>query len=116
VIWATGRNRPVGRAALAEAQVAYARYRQARAQRALDRQRRRWRWRVVALVFLCIAAAYWAAMAAAQGQQRTIDSLVAAGYVLGALGNVLENSRSLRRQGDRMARLQTRIKDRTHVG
>jgi hypothetical protein len=50
VIWATGRNHPARRAEQTEAQLAYARYRQARAQRALDRRRSRLGWGVVALV------------------------------------------------------------------
>jgi len=114
VIWATDRNHPVGRAALAEAQLAYAHYRQARAQRALDR--RRPGWQVVALVLQGIGVAGFAALAAAHSQQRVFYSLLAAGQALGALGIVLENSRSLRRRADRMARLQTQIDDRTHVG
>jgi hypothetical protein len=48
VIWATGRDHPARRAEQTEAQLAYARYRQARAQRALDR--RRPGWGVVVLV------------------------------------------------------------------
>ena len=39
-----------------------------------------------------------------------------AGQALGVLGNVLESSRSLSRRVERMARLQTQIKDRIHVG
>jgi hypothetical protein len=39
VIWATYRHHPASRATLADAQLAYARYRQASAQRALDRRR-----------------------------------------------------------------------------
>ena len=103
MIWATGRNHPVGRAALAEAQLAYARYLQARAQRALDR--RRPGWQVVALVLQGIAVASSAALAAAHSQQRVLYSEPAAGpAALGALGIVLESSRSLKRRADRMAR------------
>ncbi len=113
VIWATDRNRPVGRATLADAQLAYARYRQARARRALDR--RRLGWRVAALVLQGIVVASFAALAAAHSQQRVFYSLLAAGNALGAVGNVLESSRSLSRQVEQMARLQTQIKDRAHL-
>lgn len=116
VIWATDRNHPVGRAALADAQLAYARYCQARTQRGLDRQRGRRRWRVGVLVLQGIAAAGFTALAAAHSQQRLLYSLLAAGQALGVLGIVLENSRSLRRRADRMARLQIQIKDRIYVG
>ncbi len=116
VIWATDRNHLVGRAELADAQLAYARYRQARAQRALDRQRRRRGWQVVALVLQGIAVAGFTALAAAHSRQRVVYSLLAAGQALGILGNVLESSRSLSRRVERMARLQTQIKDRIYVG
>ncbi len=116
VIWATDRNHLVDRAELADAQLAYARYRQARAQRALDRQRRRRGWQVVALVLQGIAVAPFAALAVAHSQQRVVYSLLAAGQALGILGSVLESSRSLSRRVERMARLQTQIKDRIYVG
>jgi hypothetical protein len=115
VIWATDRNHLVGRAALADAQLAYARYCQARTQRALDRQRRRRGWRLGALVLQGIAVGF-TALAAAHSQQRVLYSLLAAGQALGVLGNVLESSRSLSRRVERMARLQTQIKDRIYVG
>lgn len=114
VIWATERNHPARRAELAEAQLAYARYRQARAQRALDR--RRPGWQVVALVVQGITVAGFAALAAAHSQQRALYSLLAAGCALGALGNVLGFPWPLRREVKRMARFQTQIKERTQVG
>ncbi len=114
VIWATYRNRPARRAELAEAQLAYARCRQARAQRALDR--RRPGWQVVALVGQGIVVASFAALAAAHSQQRALYSLLAAGQAVGALGNVLGLPGSLSRQVKRMARLQIQIEDRAQVG
>jgi hypothetical protein len=95
VIWATDRNHPAGRATLADAQLAYARYRQTRARRALNR--RRPGWRVGALVLQGIVVAGFAALAAAHSEQRVFYTLLAAGNALGAVGNVLESSRSLPR-------------------
>lgn len=111
VIWATDRNHPAGRAELTEAQLAYARYRQARAQRALDR--RRAGWGVVVLVVQGIWIVGFAALAAAHSQQRALYSLLAAGQ---ALGTVLGLPGSLNRQVKRMARLQIQIEDRAEVG
>lgn len=116
VIRATGRNHLVGRAALADAQLAYARYCQARAQRALDRQRRRRGWRVGALLLQGIAVAGFTALAAAHSQQRVVYGLGAAGQALGILGGLLESSRSLSRRVERMTRLQAQIEDRVYVG
>jgi broad specificity phosphatase PhoE len=116
VIWATDRHHLARRAGLTEAQLAYARYRQARAQRALDRRRRRQGWGVVALVGHGIAVAGFAALAAAHSQQRAFYSLLAASQALGALGTVLGFPGSLSRQVKRMARLQSQIEDRAQVG
>lgn len=114
VIWATDRHHPARRAELIEAQLAYARYRQARAQRALDR--RRPGWGVVALVVHGIAFAGFAALAVAHSQQRAFYSLLAAGPALGALGIVLGFPGSLSRQVKRMARLRIQIEDRAQAG
>lgn len=116
VIWATCRNHPARRAEVTEAQLAYARYRQARAQRALDRRRPRLGWGVVALVVHGIGIAGFAALAAAHSQQRAFYSLLAAGQALGARGIVLGLPGSLSRQAKRMTRLQTRIADRAQAG
>ena len=114
VIWATYRNRPARCAELTEAQLAYARYRQARAQRALDR--RRPGWQVVVLIVQGIGVAGFAAPAAAHSQQRAFYSLLAAGQALGALGTVLGLPGSLSRQVKRMTRLRIQIEDRAQVG
>jgi len=114
VIWATDRHHPARRAELTEAQLAYARYRQARAQRALDR--RRPGWGVVVLVVQGIGIAGFAALAVAYSQQGAFYSLLAAGQVLGALGTVLGLPGSLSRQVERLARLQIQIQDRAQVG
>jgi hypothetical protein len=116
VIWATDRHHRARRAELAEAQLAYASYRHARAQRALDRRRRRLAWGVVALVGHGIGVAGFAALAAAHSQQRAFYSLLAAGQALGALGIVLGLPGSLSRQVRRMARLQIQIEDHAQVG
>jgi hypothetical protein len=116
VIWATGRNHPAGRAELTEAQLAYARYRQARAKRALDRRRKRLGWGVFALVGHGIGIASFAALAAAHSQQRVFYGLLAAGQALGLLGIVLGLPGSLSRQVKRMARLQIQIEDRAQAG
>ncbi len=110
VIWATYRHRPASCPALADAQLAYARYRQAAAQRALDRQRRPGR-RAVATVYFGVLAAFWAALAATHGQQRILHSIQAASFAGLALVNWL-SPRSARRQAELMARLQTEIDDR----
>jgi hypothetical protein len=114
VIWAAWGNHPARRAELTGAQLAYARYRQARAQRALDR--RRPGWGVVVLVGHGIVVAGFAALAAAHSQQRAFYSLLAAGQALGALGTMLGFPGSLSRQVKRMARLQMQIEDRAQVG
>jgi len=116
VIWATGRNHPARRAELTEAQLAYARYRQARAQRALDRRRPKLGLGVVALVGQSIVAAGFAALAAAHSQQRAFYIFLAAGQALGAFGIVLGLPGSLSRQVKRMARLQIQIQDRAKAG
>ena len=91
VIWATYcRHHPASRAALGGAQLAYARCRQAAAQRALDRQRRG--RRIGAVVFLGGTAAGFAALAAVQSQQRITDIVIAVGYASNALGNLLAGS------------------------
>ena len=55
-------------------------------------------------------------LAAAHSQQRVVYSLLAAGQALGVLGNVLGFTEPLSRRVERMARLQTQIKDRIYVG
>ncbi len=109
VIWATYRHHPAGRAALADAQLAHARYRQAAAQRALDRQRSR--WRAVATVYCGVLAALWAALAATHSQQRILYSIQAACFAGLALVNGL-GPRTARRQTEPMARLQAEIENR----
>ena len=110
VIWATYyRHHPASRAALGGAQLACARYRQAAAQRALDRQRRG--RRIGAVVFLGATAAGFAALAAVQSQQRITDIVIAVGYASNALGTLLAGPRSWRRQTERMTRLQAAIED-----
>ena len=108
VMWATYRHHPASRATLADAQLAYARYRQAAAQRALDRERP---WRRVAAAFFGVLAAGSAAFAAMHSQQRIIFILGASGYAIGALGPLLEGPRSLKRLTERMAQLQAEIQD-----
>ena len=110
VIWATYRHHPASRAALADAQLAHVRYRQAAAQRALDRQRRPGR-RAVATVYCGVLAAVWAALAATYSQQRILYSIQAASFAGLALGYWLDR-RAARRQAELMARLQTEINDR----
>lgn len=113
VIWATYRHHPASRAVLAGAQVAHARYRQAVAQRALDRQRPG--WRAVATVYCGVLAALWAALAATHSQQQILYSIQAVCFAGLALSNGL-GPRTARRQAELMARLQAEIKDRIHVG
>jgi len=116
VIWATYRHHPTSRAVLADSQLAYARYRQAAAQRALGRHRRGWR---AAVTVYLVLAAVWAALAATLSQQRILNSLQAASFAGLALVIGL-SPRSARRLAELMARLQTEIqaeiKDRTHAG
>jgi hypothetical protein len=110
VIWATYRHHPASRAMLADAQLAYARYCQARAQRALDR--RRPGRRVAAAASFGVLAAGSAAIAATNSQQRIALTLGAAGYAMSALSLLLGGPRSLKRGTERMARLQAEIQDR----
>ena len=109
VIWATYRHHPASRATLADAQLAYARYRQATAQRALDR--RRPGRRVAAAAFFGVLAAGSAALAATHSQQRTVFIWGAAGYAFSALGPLVEGRRSLKRLTERMAQLHAEIQD-----
>jgi hypothetical protein len=109
VIWATCRRHPASRVTLADAQLAYARYRQAAAQRALDR--RRPGRRVAAAAFFGVLAAGSAVLAATHSQQRIVFIWGAAGYALSALGPLLEGPRSMKRLAERMARLQAEIQD-----
>jgi len=109
VIWATYRRHPASRHALADAQLAHARYRQAAAQRPLGRQRPG--WRTVATVYCGVLAAFWAALAATHGQQRILSIIQAASFAGLALVNWL-GPRTARRQAELMARLQTEIDDR----
>jgi hypothetical protein len=112
VIWATYRHHPASRATLADAQLAYARYRQAAAQRALDR---RPGWRAVAAVYWGVLAALWVALAATHSQLRILSSIQAFSYA-GLAIVIWMGPRSARRLVELMARLQAEIKDRTHVG
>jgi hypothetical protein len=109
VIWATYRHHPASHATLADAQLAYARYRQAAAQRALDR--RRPGRRVAAAAFFGVLAAGSAALAATHSQQRIAFIWGAAGYAMSALAPLVEGPRSLKRGTERMARLQAEIQD-----
>ncbi len=108
VIWATYRHHPASRAVLADAQLAHVRYRQAAAQRALERQRQRRGRRVVAAAYFGVLAAYWAAFAATHSQVRILLSLQAASFAGLALVIWL-GPRSARRQAELMARLQAQI-------
>lgn len=108
VVWATYRHHPASRATLADAQLAHARYRQAAAQRALDR--RRPGRSVVAAAGLSVLAACWVALAATHHQLQVLY-WSAASYAFMALGIGLEPW-SLRRLTQRMTRLQTQIEDR----
>jgi len=108
VIWATYRHHPASRPALADAQLAHARYRQAAAQRALDRQRLG--WRAVATVYCGVLAAFWVALAATHSQQRILHSIQAFSFAGLAIVTWL-SPRTARRQADLMARLQTEIDD-----
>ena len=108
VIWATNRQRPAGRAGLAEAQLAYARYRQDVARRALRRGRRR--GRLAAMIWNGVVAAGYAALAGAATQsQLRILGIVAAGSFAGNALTIALAPRSSRRQIERMARLQAEI-------
>jgi hypothetical protein len=109
VIWATYRHHPASGATLADAQLAYARYRRALAQRALDR--RRPGRRVAAAAFFGVLAAGCAALAATNSQQRIVFIWAAAGYASSALGQLVEGPRTLKRLTGRMARLQAEIQD-----
>jgi len=106
VIWATYRHHPASRATPADAQLAHARYRQAVAQRALDRQRPG--RQTVGMVYCGVLAAVWAAFAAAYSQQRILFSIQAACFAGLALSNWLD-PRTARRQAELMARLQAQI-------
>ena len=111
VIWATYRHHPASRAALAGAQVAHARYRQAAAQRGLNRQRPG--RRAVGMVYCGVLAAVWAALAAAYSQQRILYSVQAACFAGLALVSGLDlDRRTARRQAELMARLQAEIENR----
>lgn len=109
VIWATYRHHPASRAMLADAQLAHARYRQASAQRALDR--RRPGRRVAAAALGGVLAAGCAALAVTNSQQRIVFIWAAAGYASSALGPLVEGPRTLKRLTERMARLQAEIQD-----
>lgn len=105
VIWATSRNRPVSRAALAGAQLAHVRYLQDMARRApLVRG---------LLAVLAAASAFLAAglvvSAVAQSQRRMADSIFAAVWAIYALGLGLALPWLLRRLPERMARLREQI-------
>ncbi len=109
VIWATRRNHPAIQAALAGAQLTYARYLQARAERALDRRRRQRGLRVSLAVCLGVVAAGDAVIAATQRQLRIIDSVAAASFTMLAFSTLVADPWLLRRQIERMARLQAEI-------
>lgn len=100
VIWATRRNHPIGRARLADAQLAYVRYLQAGAQRSLHRRG----LRVGLAAIFIVNAGSWA-VAAAHSQQRIADSVLAACFAICALGWGLVVPRSEKRLTERMARL-----------
>ncbi len=111
VIWATRRNHPVSRATPAGAQLAYARYRHASAQRSAQRLLCRRGLRVSLAAISVVFAGSWAVAAAAQSQQRIADSVAAAGAAMAALAGALDPW-SVRRLIKRMARLQREIEDR----
>jgi hypothetical protein len=111
VIWATRRSHPVSGATLADAQLAYARYRHASAQRSAQRLRRRRGRRVSLAAISVVFAGSWAVAAAAQSQQRITDSVAAAGAAMATLAGALDPW-SVRRLIKRMARLQREIEDR----
>ncbi len=110
VIWATRRNHPTIQATLAGAQLTYARYLQAAAQRALDRRRG---LRVSLAAYLGIVAAGNAVIAATQSQQRITGSVAAAWFAISALWALAVDPWLLRRQIERMARLGAEI-ERAH--
>jgi hypothetical protein len=113
VIWATRRNHPISRAPLADAQLAYTRYRYASAQRSAQRLLRRRGLRVSLAAISVVFAGSWA-VAAALSQQRIVDSVAAAGAALAALAALAGalDPWSVRRLIKQMARLQREIEDR----
>jgi hypothetical protein len=112
VIWQTRRNYPASRVALADAQLAYARYLQDAAERS---PWLRWRWLRVGLpAYFGVLAVFAAGGTITQGQssqERLTDTVLAAGFAMSALTGALV-PRSMRRLIKRMARLLQEIEDR----
>ncbi len=94
VIWATRRSHLISGATLADAQLAYARYRHASAQRSAQRLLRRRGLRVSLAAISVVFAGSWAVAAAAQSQQRITDSVAAAGAAMAALVTATSAARS----------------------
>ena len=118
VIWATQFSHLTSRAALAHAQLAYARYLQDAARREIEKQSRpglRRGSRLTAAAGFGLAAIGWWAAAAAQSHEpnKAVSFAVAAWFTFSALYTALALPRSLRRLMTRMARLEAKIEDAT---
>jgi hypothetical protein len=117
VIWATQFNHLTSRAALARAQLTYARYLQDAAGRAIDKQSRPGLWKGLRLTTAAglgfTAVAYWATAATqTQGSAKIFPYAAAAWFAFYALYTALAVPRSWRRLMKRMTRLQAKIEDR----
>lgn len=120
VIWATQFSHLTSRAALAHAQLAYARYLQDAARREIEKQSRpglrRGRWLAAAAGFGLAATGWWAAAATpGQGPEEVVAFAAAAWLMFSALYTALALPRSWRRLMKRMARLQAKIEDRSAI-
>jgi hypothetical protein len=111
VVFATGRQRLVDRADLAQAQVAFARVRQVSAERA-PYVRNAWLQIAFPAFYGIAALGDVAAAVTEQGSQRVLSFAVAAIFAACGVMWATFIPRSLRTQADRMARLQRRIEER----
>lgn len=111
VSWATTRRRPIGRADLAPAQLAFVEWRQDAAKRA-PLLRKRWLRAGLPVIYGCAALCYVIAAVAERGGLRVYDVVLGVLFLAVCLLWAVAVPRSVRREPERMARLRRRIDDR----